>query len=160
MEEKDRSSQSRPPHVLIFPLPLQGHINSMIKLAELLAIAGFKLTFLNSHHNHERLVKFNNIAAHFERYPGFEFKTITDGLPLDHPRSGSWFLAMFEDTMELKMKQSLREVFVNSNPSVDCIIADGFLGFTLDVAKELGIPIFFFVPAVLVVSGFIILSLI
>nr|KJB74143.1 hypothetical protein B456_011G275300 [Gossypium raimondii] len=97
----------------------------MIKLAELLAIAGFKLTFLNSHHNHERLVKFNNIAAHFERYPGFEFKTITDGLPLDHPRSGSWFLAMFEDTMELKMKQSLREVFVNSNPSVDCIIADG-----------------------------------
>ncbi|PPS19493.1 hypothetical protein GOBAR_AA01088 [Gossypium barbadense] len=88
--EQDRSSQSRPPHVLVFPFPLQGHINSMIKLAELLAIAGFKLTFLNSHHNHERL-------------------TITDGLPLDHPRSGNWFLDMLEDTMELKMKESLRE---------------------------------------------------
>ncbi|TYH51848.1 hypothetical protein ES332_D10G308300v1 [Gossypium tomentosum] len=124
MEEQDRSSQSRPPHVLIFPLPLQGHINTMINLAELLAIAGFKLTFLNSHHNHKRLVKFNNIAAHFERYPGFEFKTITDGLPLDHPRSGNWFLDMFEDTMEPKMKQSLREVLVNSSPPVDCIIAD------------------------------------
>ncbi|PPS19494.1 hypothetical protein GOBAR_AA01089 [Gossypium barbadense] len=123
--EQDRSSQSRPPHVLVFPLPLQGHINSMIKLAELLAIAGFKLTFLNSHHNHERLVKFNNIAAHSERYPGFQFKTITDGLPLNHPRSGSWFLDMFEDTMELKMKESLREVLVNSSPPVDCIIGDG-----------------------------------
>ncbi|KAG4181435.1 hypothetical protein ERO13_A10G226800v2 [Gossypium hirsutum] len=142
--EQDRSSQSRPPHVLVFPLPLQGHINSMIKLAELLAIAGFKLTFLNSHHNHERLVKFNNIAAHSERYPGFQFKTITDGLPLNHPRSGSWFLDMFEDTMELKMKESLREVLVNSSPPVDCIIGDGFLGFALDVAKELGIPIIFF----------------
>ncbi|XP_052478886.1 7-deoxyloganetic acid glucosyltransferase isoform X8 [Gossypium raimondii] len=144
MEEQDRSSQPRLPHVLIFPLPIQGHINSMIKLAELLAIAGFKLTFLNSHHNHERLVKFNNIAAHFERYPGFEFKTITDGLPLDHPRAGSWFLDMFEDTMEPKMKQSLREVLVNSSPPVDCIIADGLLGFALDVAKEVGIPIIFF----------------
>ncbi|KAG4127820.1 hypothetical protein ERO13_D10G239500v2 [Gossypium hirsutum] len=132
MEEQDRSSQPRLPHVLIFPLPIQGHINSMIKLAELLAIAGFKLTFLNSHHNHERLVKFNNIAAHFERYPGFEFKTITDGLPLDHPRSGSWFLDI------------LREVLVNSSPPVDCIIADGLLGFALDVAKEVGIPIIFF----------------
>ncbi|KAH1045498.1 hypothetical protein J1N35_036282 [Gossypium stocksii] len=144
--EQDRSSQSRPPHVLVFPLPLQGHINSMIKLAELLAIAGFKLTFLNSHHNHERLVKFNNIAAHFERYPGFQFKTITDGLPLDHPRSGNWFLDMLEDTMEveLKMKESLREVLVNSSPPVDCIIGDGFLSFDLDVAKELGIPIIFF----------------
>ncbi|KAB2010873.1 hypothetical protein ES319_D10G274500v1, partial [Gossypium barbadense] len=116
----------------------------MIKLAELLAIAGFKLTFLNSHHNHERLVKFNNIAAHFERYSGFQFKTITDGLPLDHPRSGNWFLDMFEDTMEPKMKESLREVLVNSSPPVDCIIGDGFLGFALDVAKELGIPIIFF----------------
>ncbi|KAL1150554.1 hypothetical protein V6Z11_A10G269200 [Gossypium hirsutum] len=84
--EKDRSLQPPPPHVLVLPFPLQGHINSMIKLAELLALAGFKLTFLNSHYNHERLVKFNNIAAHFERYQGFEFKTITDGLPLDHPR--------------------------------------------------------------------------
>ncbi|TYH00479.1 hypothetical protein ES288_A10G280300v1 [Gossypium darwinii] len=116
--EQDRSSQSRPPHVLVFPFPLQGHINSMIKLAELLAIAGFKLTFLNSHHNHERLVK----------YPGFQFKTITDGLPLDHPRSGNWFLDMLEDTMELKMKESLREVIVN----------------ILDFAKELGIPIIIF----------------
>ncbi|KAL1150557.1 hypothetical protein V6Z11_A10G269500 [Gossypium hirsutum] len=141
--EQDRSSQSRPPHVLVFPFPLQGHINSMIKLAELLAIAGFKLTFLDSHHNHERLVKFNNIAAHFERYPGFQFKTITDGLPLDHPRSGNWFLDMFE-VMELKMKESLKEVLVNSSPPVDCIIGDGTSAFALDVAKELGIPIIFF----------------
>ncbi|MBA0576889.1 hypothetical protein Golob_024577, partial [Gossypium lobatum] len=42
---------------------------------------------------------------------------------------------MFEDTMEPKMKQSLREVLVNSSPPVDCIIADWFLGFALDVAK-------------------------
>ncbi|MFQ6647102.1 hypothetical protein Gotur_019136 [Gossypium turneri] len=142
--EKDRSSQAPPPHVLVFPFPLQGHINSMIKLAELLALASFKLTFLNSHYNHERLVKFNNIAAHFERYQGFEFKTITDGLSLDHPRSGNWFLDMYKEAMELKMKPGLREMLENISPLVDCIIADGFLGFALDVAKELEIPIIYF----------------
>ncbi|XVF83814.1 hypothetical protein PTKIN_Ptkin16aG0523300 [Pterospermum kingtungense] len=131
------------PHVLVFPLPIQGHVNSMFKLAELLALTGFKVTFLNSEHTHERLVKFANITSQFARYQGFEFRTITDGLPDDHPRSGNWFLEMF-DAMETKTKQSLREMLLNINPPVDCIIGDGFLGFALDVAKELGIPMIYF----------------
>ncbi|XP_058216430.1 receptor-like protein Cf-9 homolog [Rhododendron vialii] len=37
----------QPPHVLIFPLPLQGPINSMLKLAELLCLSGsLHVTFL------------------------------------------------------------------------------------------------------------------
>ncbi|KAK8515070.1 hypothetical protein V6N13_122017 [Hibiscus sabdariffa] len=137
-------TQTPPPHVLVFPVPLQGHINAVIKLAELLAVAGFKITFLNSDHNHERLVKFTDIAAHFGRYPGFELRTITDGLPQEHPRSGDWFLGMFEDATEMKVKQSLRDMLVNITPPVDCIVGDGFLGFVLDVAKELGIPIVYY----------------
>ncbi|GMI80809.1 ARABIDOPSIS THALIANA UDP-GLUCOSYL TRANSFERASE 85A1 [Hibiscus trionum] len=134
--EKDRSS-----HVLFFPVPTQGHMNPMIKLAELLALTGFRITYLNTHHNHERLIKFTNIAAHYERYPGFEFKTITDGLPPDHPRSGHWFMEMYEEATEMKIKQGLREMLVNISPPVDCMIVDAFLGFALDVAGELGIPI-------------------
>ncbi|KAK8671834.1 hypothetical protein V6N13_038419 [Hibiscus sabdariffa] len=133
---KDRSS-----HVLFFPVPSQGHMNPMIKLAELLALAGFRITFLNTHHNHERLLRFTNMAAYFERYSGFELGTITDGLPQDHPRSGHWFPAMFEDATAMKIKQSLRDMLVNVSPPVDCMIVDAFLGFALDVARELGIPI-------------------
>ncbi|KAK8715830.1 hypothetical protein V6N13_043156 [Hibiscus sabdariffa] len=51
-EEKPQTS----PHVLIFPLPTQGNVNSMLKLAELLALAGLNLTFLNSDFIHEQLV--------------------------------------------------------------------------------------------------------
>ena len=141
--EKDQQSQAACPHVLFFSLPLQGHVNSMFKLAELLALTGFKVTFLNSEHNHERLVKYTNITAHFARYPGFEFKTIPDGLPDDHPRTGEWFLEMFY-AMEMKTKPCLIEMLLNISPPVDCIIADGFLGFALDAAKELGIPIIYF----------------
>ncbi|KAK8549421.1 hypothetical protein V6N13_027175 [Hibiscus sabdariffa] len=141
--DKDRSSQA-PPHVLVFPIPLQGHINSMIKLSELLALAGFRITFLNSDHNHERLVKLTDMATHFARYPGFEFKTITDGLPPDHPRTGNWFMENYVEVIEPKTKQNLREILLNISPPVDCIIGDGFLGFVLDVGKDLGIPVICF----------------
>lgn len=141
--EKDQQPQAPFSHVLVFPLPIQGHVNSMFKLAELLALTGFKVTFLNSEHTHERLVKFTNITSHFARYPGFEFKTITDGLPDDHPRSGNWFLEMF-DAMETKTKRSLKEMLLDISPPVDCIVGDGFLGFALDAAKELGIPMIYF----------------
>ncbi|XVE52581.1 hypothetical protein DITRI_Ditri02bG0133100 [Diplodiscus trichospermus] len=97
-----------PPHVLIFPLPAQGHINSMLKLAELFALAGLK--------------------------------TIPDGLPQDHPRVGYSIIEIFESLL-LITKPILREMLANTKPPVDCIIGDGALGFILDVADELGIPI-------------------
>ncbi|KAE8712056.1 putative UDP-Glycosyltransferase superfamily protein [Hibiscus syriacus] len=42
------------------------------------------------------------------------------------------------------MKRDLREILLNISPTVDCIIGDGFLGFSVDVARELGIPIICF----------------
>ncbi|KAJ6317733.1 hypothetical protein OIU76_013303 [Salix suchowensis] len=105
MENRSNS----PPHVLIFPLPCQGHVNSMLKLAELLSLAGINITFLNSERNHKLLVRYTNIEDRFAKHPGFRFQTISDGLPLDHPRSG-----------------------------------DGVLGFTGDVAIEVGVPIIYF----------------
>ncbi|GLT79009.1 hypothetical protein SLA2020_505230 [Shorea laevis] len=74
------------PHVLIFPLPAQGHVNSMLKLAELLALAGLKVTFLNYNRNHDRLVRSSNVFPRFVKNPGFEFRTIPDvGQPDDQP---------------------------------------------------------------------------
>ncbi|TYH00466.1 hypothetical protein ES288_A10G279200v1 [Gossypium darwinii] len=105
------------PQVLIFPFPAQGHVNSMLKLAELLALASLTVTFLSSKYNHECLVCHIDILSHFTQYPGFKFETIPDGLPQDHPLLGI------------------------DNPPPDCIIGDGALGFTFDVANELGIPI-------------------
>ena len=54
-----------PSHLLIFPFPAQGHINSMLMLAELLAFSGLNVTFLNSEYNHERLVRYTDIEPVF-----------------------------------------------------------------------------------------------
>ncbi|KAJ8557632.1 hypothetical protein K7X08_003257 [Anisodus acutangulus] len=58
------------PHVLTFPLPIQGPINSMLQLAELFCLAGLKVTFLNTIHNQERLLRCTNVQSRFEQYHG------------------------------------------------------------------------------------------
>ncbi|CDO99846.1 unnamed protein product [Coffea canephora] len=120
------------PHVLIFPFPVQGHINCMLKLAELLCCRGLHVTFLNSHHIHERLLCCTDIHYHFSQYPSFHFETISDGLPADHPRTGDHILT------------GLQFHSPNGRPALTCIIADGIMSFTVDVAKELHIPTILF----------------
>jgi hypothetical protein len=138
------------PHVLIFPFPAQGHVNSMLKLAELLALAGLHVTFLNTDYNHDRLVRYTNVLARFACFPGFQFKTIPDCLPADNPRAGDHFMEMF-DTLKSVTKPIFRKMLCsdesNTNSSrlpVSCIIADGILGFPIDVGDELGIPVIHF----------------
>ncbi|XP_009590620.1 7-deoxyloganetic acid glucosyl transferase-like [Nicotiana tomentosiformis] len=140
--------ESLPPHVLIFPLPLQGPVNSTFKLAELLCISGLHITFLLTENIHNRLVSHTNISSRFERFPGFQIKTISDGLPQDHPRKGSKYMELF-DSLKCKTKPLFKDMLTSGWLSSDgkrrpvsCIIADGVLGFTCDVANEIGIPIF------------------
>ena len=94
--------ESKAPHVLIFPLPAQGHVNSVLNLAQLLSLAGLNITFLNTDHNHNRLVLDTNILHRFACFPGIQFKTIPDGLPDDHPRAGERFREIF-DSIKLVM---------------------------------------------------------
>ncbi|GMN41379.1 hypothetical protein TIFTF001_010597 [Ficus carica] len=138
------------PRVLIFPLSAQGHVNSMLKLAELLALAGLHVTFLNTEYIHDRLIRYTNMLSRFSRYPGFLFRTIADGLPEDHPRSGDRFMEVV-DSMNETTKPLFKEMLVSGelgseiSPKVTCIIADGIFGkFTNDVSEELGIPIILF----------------
>ncbi|GAV56820.1 UDPGT domain-containing protein [Cephalotus follicularis] len=133
-----------PPRVLLFPLPCQGNVNSMLNLAQLLSLAGLHVTFLNSDHNHDRLVRYTDIQARFTCYPGFQFKTITDGLPVEHPRNGESFMEMCY-ALNSVTRPLFRDMLVSGQFGlVNCIIADGIMGYTIDVADEVGIPIFHF----------------
>ncbi|KAL4379273.1 hypothetical protein GQ457_02G022510 [Hibiscus cannabinus] len=138
--DKEEQRPQTSSHVLIFPLPAQGHVNSMLKLAELLALAGLSLTFLNSDFVHQQLLRHTHVVSRFLKYSGFQFRTIPDGLPDEHPRAGHAFMEIFE-TLESITKPIFKEMLVNMKPRVDCLLADGVLGIAADVAEELGIPI-------------------
>ncbi|KAL5991632.1 hypothetical protein ACLOJK_012541 [Asimina triloba] len=141
------SQRKKAPHVLIFPLPAQGHINCMLKLARLLCLSNFRVTFLNSEYNHERLHRCTDISSHAaQNWPGFRFASISDGLPPDNPRGADQLIELFV-SLKLKTKPLFKEMLIKyreSGDPVTCIIGDGITTFTIDVADELEIPIFSF----------------
>lgn len=127
-----------PSHILMFPLPLQGPVNSMLKLAELLCLADLHVTFLVTDHIYARLHRHSNIQNRFSSYPGFRIRSVSDGLPQDHPRAD--ILELF-DSLRKTSKPLFREML--SSDGISCVIADGMLGFTCDVANDVGVPIFY-----------------
>ncbi|CAK9164452.1 unnamed protein product [Ilex paraguariensis] len=143
------SQKTLSPHVLIFPLPLQGPVNGMLKLAELLCLADFHVTFLNTDHVQHRLLRHTNVQSRFIRYPKFRFRAIGDGLSEDHPRSGDQFMELV-DGMEAVTYPLFTEMVTSGDLSskseqpATCIIADGFFSFAGGVAQQIGIPLIYF----------------
>lgn len=132
------------PHVLIFPFPAQGHVNSMLKLAELLSLFGLRITFLNIHRIHQKLTLHTDIESRFSRFPKFRFQTITDGLPLENRSLGKF--SELIDCLKSVTKPLLRQMLVSGQlgPNPTCIILDGLFNFIVDVDAEPTIPVFSF----------------
>ncbi|KAH0680171.1 hypothetical protein KY285_021199 [Solanum tuberosum] len=97
-------------------IPAQGHINPMLKLAKLLHVRGFHITFVNTEFNHLRLLK-SRCPNALDDLSSFRSKFIPDGLP---PPSNE------DATQDIP---SLCEAF-----------SDAGMSFTHQVSEELGIP--------------------
>ncbi|AES90646.1 UDP-glucosyltransferase family protein [Medicago truncatula] len=135
------------PHVVCVPLPAQGHINPMLKLAKLLHHSGFFITFVHTQFNFDRLLQSSGQNS-LKGLPDFRFETISDGLPPENQR-GIMDLPDLCSAMPIGGLISFRNLiakFVSSEnedvPPVTCIVSDGVMNFTLKVAQEFNIPEF------------------
>ncbi|KAI3871652.1 hypothetical protein MKX03_033385 [Papaver bracteatum] len=143
------------PHVVCIPFPTQGHINPMLKLAKLLHHKGFYITFVNTEYNHQRLLNSRGPDS-LNGLPDFKFETFPDGLPAtDNINVTQDITALCRGvhgsvckTCLVPFRNLLEKINDSSSPPVKCIIADGWMSFTLDAAEELGIPeILFWTPS-------------
>ncbi|KAL3523916.1 hypothetical protein ACH5RR_016750 [Cinchona calisaya] len=135
-----------PPHVLIFPFPAQGHVNSMLKLAELLCLAGINITYLVSPNIHERLLRHTDIESRFSKYPGFQLETLPNRVYQRNVNTADEVVMLY-DSLHSFAKPFLRDILAPNSggkPPVTCIIADGILSMALDVAEEMDVPIIYF----------------
>ncbi|KGN50608.1 7-deoxyloganetic acid glucosyltransferase [Cucumis sativus] len=130
------------PHVLIFPFPAQGHVNSMLKLAELLTLSGLRITFLNILRIHQKLTLHTDIQSRFSRFPNFQFQTITDGLD---NRLIDKFSDLIDSLKSITMPL-LKQMLLSGEfgPTPTCIILDGLFNFIVDVDAHPNIPVFSF----------------
>lgn len=135
---------SIPTHVIIFPFPLQGHMNSMFKLTELLCIAGIHVTYLITVQNHTRLMQNTNIVSRFAKYPGFRFQMLPENVFQGNARPVELFMNLYQSlqTVEPFLKDMLDGQ--GQTKPVTCLITDGLMKFTLDVGEETGVPVIYF----------------
>lgn len=135
---------SNQPHVLIFPFPLQGHINSMLKLTELLCLADIHVTYLLTVQAHTRLLANTNVVSRYTKYSGFRFQTLPESVSDGNAQFMDIILNLYESMKTAKT--FLRDMLLREGlrKPVTCIITDGVMKFTLDVGKEIGVPVIYF----------------
>lgn len=139
------------PHVVILPFPAQGHIKPMFILSKLLSQANLNVTFVNTHHNHTLILKHIDQTSFSHSFPRIRFRSISDGLPPEHPRAGQRLVDLFDSARSV-FKPNFKELMDSlcegggdgdwARPS--CIIADGTMSFAVDVVQELDISVFVF----------------
>ncbi|KAM3237808.1 7-deoxyloganetin glucosyltransferase [Capsicum annuum] len=138
------------PHAVCVPYPAQGHISPMLKLAKILHHRGFHITFVNTEHNHKRLLKSRGPDA-LKGLPSFRFEAIPDGLPPCDPEATQHIPSLCESTTTTCLdpfNELLAKLKNTDVPLVSCIVSDGSMSFTLSAAQSLGIPqVFFWTPS-------------
>jgi hypothetical protein len=121
-------------HVLLFPLPFQGHINPMFRLAGLLHARGFAITVFHTHFN----------APDPARHPEYRFVPVPDGTSGPAPvaiedvvRHILALAAACGPALRDRLPAVLEEY---SKDNVACLIADAHLLPIFEAAKSLGVP--------------------
>ncbi|XP_047155667.1 7-deoxyloganetin glucosyltransferase-like isoform X1 [Vigna umbellata] len=146
----------RKPHAVFTPYPLQGHINPLFKLAKLLHLRGFHITFVHTDYNHKRYLKSRGPNA-LHDLPDFRFETIPDGLPpLDEDADGdvSQHIPSLCDSIRKNFLQPFLQLLARLNhsattglnPPVTCLVSDCFVTFPIQAAQELEIPVLLLSP--------------
>ncbi|CAL1400165.1 unnamed protein product [Linum trigynum] len=137
--------QLQKPHAVLLPFPAQGHVNPFMQLAKLLHSRGFHITFVNTEHNHRRLVRARGPEA-VKGLSDFQFQAFPDGLPppsdedatQDIPAlcyaTQNHCLPPFMELMGKLNSSSTRVV-----PPVTCIVSDGVMTFGIEAAELLGV---------------------
>ncbi|XP_072977343.1 UDP-glycosyltransferase 83A1-like [Typha angustifolia] len=126
------------PHALLLPFPAQGHVIPFMELAHLLVDHGFRITFVNTEFNHDRIVAtLSKDEGHLDR---IHLVSVPDGLAPEEERNA---LGRLSDGLQQTVPLLLEELITKSNETRDCritcMIADLNMGWALEIAKKMAL---------------------
>ncbi|XP_066370767.1 DIMBOA UDP-glucosyltransferase BX8-like [Miscanthus floridulus] len=123
-------------HVLLFPLPYQGHINPMFRLAGVLHARGFAITVFHTSFN----------APDPARHPQYRFVPVPDGISGPAPVAIEDVVARIialgpacEPAFRDRLAAVLDE-YSRSGDAVACLVADAHLLPVFQVATSMALP--------------------
>ncbi|CAL5185952.1 unnamed protein product [Lathyrus oleraceus] len=147
------NSIEKKPHAILTPFPLQGHINPMMKLAKLLHLRGFHITFVNTEYNHKRLLKSKGPNS-LDGFTDFNFETIPDGLiPMegddgdvtqDIPSLCQSIMNNCHHFFCELLARLHKSAIAGLVPPVTCLVSDFYMPFTIQAAEDHSLPILIF----------------
>ena len=129
----------RQPHVLVIPVPAQGHVAPLMKLSHWIVDHGIKVTFVNTEFIHAKLTA--SMPVKNEEKSPIRLVSIPDGLEPGDDRNDltkltesvlKFMPAHFKDLIE-KINKS------DDDDQISCVIADTTVGWALEVAEKMGI---------------------
>ncbi|EFJ27161.1 hypothetical protein SELMODRAFT_267489 [Selaginella moellendorffii] len=137
------SSRESVPHVVVIPLPTQGHVSPLMHLSQALASRGFVITFINTEANQEcmknTLEDGHGLDIRFESVPGIQ----GTGIDLSHDE-GRLIFTQGLINMEGPVEKLLKDKLVSADPPISCLISDMLFRWPEGVARRIGVPNFIF----------------
>lgn len=139
-------------HVLIIPFPAQGHVIPLLELSLCLVQHGFKITFVNTEHTHNRVI---NALHGMSIGDGIRLVSIPDGMEPGEDRNDIGKLcAHMPKVMPGKLEELIEEINRVEEEKLACVIVDGSVGFALEVAEKMKVKKAAFWPASVAILAF------
>ncbi|KAF9590450.1 hypothetical protein IFM89_035285 [Coptis chinensis] len=142
MEQWDLRNQNmgKVPHVLVVPLPAQGHVMPLMSFAQRLVDHGVKVTFVNAEFIHKKLV--SSLINHKEEKEDrrIHLVPITGESNINDDRTDEQiFYEFISENTQIHLEKLINTINESGNEKIDCVVADPYLGWTLEFTEKLGI---------------------
>ncbi|XP_021774775.1 UDP-glycosyltransferase 74E2-like isoform X2 [Chenopodium quinoa] len=129
MEEVTKTSIQ--PHVLVFPFPIQGHINPMLQFSKRLASKGLKVTLVTTQSLSKLLPPQSESSL-------IQIRSIYDGVKDGEKLYHEGYVELFQRVVPISLANLIEEYKVTSHP-VKFIVYDCLITWVLDLAGTVGI---------------------
>ncbi|KAJ0800410.1 putative cytokinin 7-beta-glucosyltransferase [Helianthus annuus] len=122
--------------IILFPLPVQGHLSPMLQLANILHTQGFKITIIYVQQN----------PPNYSNYPHFTFKPIADGFSdigkhMPEKPDPSFYITYLNEHCADSFRDCLAGLLAEPHePPVACLITDAEYYITQEIADSLKVP--------------------
>jgi len=136
-------------HVLVLPMPCQGHVTPLMELSHRLVDHGIEVTFVNTEVDHAMVVTaLRASGGEAALGGGIRLASIPDGLAGDEDRKDlNKLIDAYTRHMPGHLERLIADLEAAGRPRVKWLVGDVNMGWSFEVARKFGIRVVSFWPA-------------
>ena len=134
-------------HILVLPVPAQGHVTPLMELSHRLVDHGFEVTFVNTEAHHARVVGALQAAGGTAALAGIHLASIPDGLEQGERLDVGKVIESYDRHIPGHLERLIAEMEASGRPKVNWIVCDVYMWPSFVVAKKFGIRVAALWPA-------------